>query len=202
MRKLLFALPLLAAIPFIANSATTPAAKGPDTSKITGGTYTADSNHTLVGWKVNHFGFSDYFGIMGSPTGTLTLDKANPGKSSVTIEIPLTGLTTANEKLTGHLKSPDFFNAEAFPSAKFVSTMVMVKGTTAMIHGNLTLLGVTKPVVLNAELSGSGTNMMSKKETIGFRATTSINRADWGMAKYVPAVSNKVDLNITVAFEK
>jgi polyisoprenoid-binding protein YceI len=207
MRKMLFALPFLFAAPLLAATAakktpTAPMAGAMDTSKITGGAYTVESTHALVGWRVNHFGFNDYFGTFGMPTGTLTLDKANPAKSSVTIDIPMSGLVTASAKLTEHMKSGDFFKAEANPSAKFVSTMVMVKGTTAMIHGNLTLMGVTKPVVLDAMLSGSGTNMFNKKETIGFHAKTSIKRSDWGMGYGIPAVSDKVDLDISVAFEK
>jgi polyisoprenoid-binding protein YceI len=209
MNKFLYALPLLAAAPLIAHEGShaapagaAPMAKAIDLAKITGGNYTVESTHALIGWRVNHFGFNDYFGIFGSPTGTLVLNKADPAKSSVTIDIPISGLSTASEKLTGHMKSKDFFNAETNPSAKFVSTMVMVKGQAAMIHGNLTILGVTKPVVLDAKLSGAGTNMFNKKETVGFHAKTTINRSDWGMTYAVPAVSNAVELDISVAFEK
>ncbi len=209
MNKFLLALPLIAAAPLLAHEGShampagaPPMAKTIDMAKITGGNYAVESTHALIGWRVNHFGFNDYFGIFGSPTGTLMLNKADPAKSSVTIDIPINGLVTASEKLTEHMKTKDFLNVEANPSAKFVSTMVMVNGQTAMIHGNLTILGVTKPVVLDAKLSGAGTNMFNKKETIGFHAKTTINRADWGMSYGVPAISNAVELDISVAFEK
>jgi polyisoprenoid-binding protein YceI len=210
MRKILFALPLLFAIPLIAHdgSHAAPAgkapvaAKGPDTSKITGGTYVVESTHAIIGWRVNHFNFNDYFGQFGNPTGTMVLDKANPAKSSVTIDIPISGLVSASTKLNEHMMKEDFFNAAAHPSAKFVSTTILIRGTSATINGNLTLLGVTKPVVLNAKLSGAGMNPFNKKETVGFHATGSIKRSDWGMGYGIPMVSDKVDLDITVAFEK
>ncbi len=211
--SILAALPLLAAIPFVAHGADQHAkGKGKhmsamhaamvDTGKISGGSYVADSSHTLVGWRVSHFGFNDYFGQFGSATGTLTLDKANPDKSSVTMDIPISGLSTASEKLSGHMKSKDFFNIELHPAAKFVSNHLIVKGQHATIHGSLTMLGVTKPITLEAKLSGAGANPYSKKETVGFHAKGQIKRSDWGMGYGIPNVSDAVDLDITVAFEK
>jgi polyisoprenoid-binding protein YceI len=206
MRKLLFALPLLVAAPMIIHhsvQAAGPWQMGPDARTITGGRYTVDGLHTLVGWRVNHLFFNDYFGIFGNMTGELNLDKDNPAKSSVSIEIPISGLVTASEKLSGHMKSKDFFDAERFPTAKFVSTNVKVNKLTAVITGNLTILGVTKPVRLSANLSGNGPNLFKNKvETVGFHAKTSINRSEWGMTYGVPGVADKVDLEITAAFEK
>ena len=148
MRKILLALPLFAAVPLIAQSA--PQVPGTtDIARITGGTYNADKGHTLVGWRVSHFGFSDYFGIFGDATGTLTLDPKNPNASKVEITIPVSKVTTANAGLTGHLLragkdggKPDFFGP-APADAKFVSKAVTVKGTKALITGDLTLNGVT-----------------------------------------------------------
>ncbi len=207
-KTLLFALPMLAAAPLLAHDGPhggpgmAPPARAVDMSKITGGDYVVEGTHTLVGWRVSHFGINDYFGIFGNPTGTLKLDKANPAKSSVVIDIPVKELYTASARLTGHLMSKDFFNAEVHPSAKFVSTQVVVTGTNATINGNLTLLGVTKPVMLMARLSGAGANMMTKRETIGFHARGKISRSAFGMTYGVPGVSDNVELDITVAFEK
>ncbi len=203
MRKLLFALPLLVAVPLMAQMPKEIPGKF-DAKRVTGGTYAVDTNHTLVGWTVNHLGFNDYFGLFGGITGTLTLDPKKPNAASVSIDIPISGLTTTNAKLNEHLSGPDFFNVAQFSGAKFVSTMVMTKGSTAMIHGNLTLHGVTKPVVLNARFTGAGTgmSMAGGKETVGFQATTTIKRSEFGMGGFVPFVSDAVPLNITVAFEK
>ena len=207
MRKFLCALPLFVAVPLIAQSAPqTPGAV--DVTRVTAGTYNTDPGHTLIGWRVGHFGFNDYFGIFGDATGTLLLDPAKPNASTVDITIPIGKVTTASAGLTGHLLragkeggKADFFGP-APADAKFVSTSVVAKGTTAKITGNLTLNGVTKPVVLDTTFSGAGNNSFNKKATVGFHATTTIKRSEFGISYAVPMISDDVTLDISVAFEK
>lgn len=207
MRKLLCALPLFAAVPLIAQSA--PQVPGiMDITRVTAGTYNTDPGHTLVGWRVSHFGFNDYFGIFGDATGTLVLDPKMPNASKVDITIPVSKVTTASAGLTGHLLragkdggKADFFGP-APADAKFVSTSVVAKGTTAKITGNLTLNGITKPVVLDTKFSGAGNNPFNKKPTVGFHATTTIKRSEFGVMYGIPVVSDEVKLDISVAFEK
>ena len=209
MRRIaLIALPLLMAAPVIAQQMAKPGSKS--TTSITGGTYTVDAAHTLIGWRVDHMGFNDYFGIFGDSTGTLTLDPKKPNAAKVDITIPVLKLTTANAGLTSHMLrpgkdggKPDFFGATP-ADAKFVSTMVMAKGMKAMIHGNLTLNGVTKPVTLDAEFAGAGKApaMMGGKENVGFHAKTTIKRSEFGLGFGIPIVSDAVALDITVAFQK
>lgn len=205
--NILLALPLFAAVPLIAQSA--PQIPGKmDAARVAAGTYTTDPNHTLIGWRVSHFGFNDYFGIFGDVTGTLTLDPKNLAAAKVDITIPVSKVTTANGGLTGHLLrpgkdggKPDFFGP-APADAKFVSMSVVAKGTTAKIFGNLTLNGVTKPVVLDTKFSGAGNNPFNKKATVGFHAITTIKRSEFGVAYGIPVVSDEVKLDISVAFEK
>ena len=109
---------------------------------------------------------------------------------------------TSRADLTKHMMSPDFLDAAKFPTATFESTKVVATGNTAKITGNLTLLGVTKPVVLDATFTGAGNNPMNKKATIGFHGSTTIKRSDFGMAKYVPMVGDDVKIAISIAFEK
>jgi len=207
MRKFLCALPLFVAVPLIAQSAPqTPGAV--DVTRVIAGTYNTDPGHTLIGWRVSHFGFNDYFGIFGDATGTLVLDPAKPNASTVDITIPVGKVTTASTGLTGHLLRPgkeggkaDFFGP-APADAKFVSTSVVAKGTTAKITGNLTLNGVTKPVVLDTTFSGAGNNPFNKKPTVGFHATSVIKRSEFGISYAVPMISDDVTLDISVAFEK
>ena len=207
MRKILCALPLFIAVPLIAQSA--PQIPGAiDATRVTAGTYNTDPGHTLIGWRVSHFGFNDYFGIFGDATGTLTLDPAKPNASKVDITIPVSKVTTASAGLTGHLLragkdggKADFFGP-ARADAKFVSTSVVASGTSAKITGNLTLNGVTKPVVLDTKFSGAGNNPFNKKATVGFHATTTIKRSDFGVTYGIPIVSDDVKLDISVAFEK
>ncbi len=209
MRRIaLIALPLLIATPLVAQQMAKPGSKS--TAAITGGTYTVDAAHTLIGWRVDHMGFNDYFGIFGDATGTLTLDPKKPNFAKVDITIPVSKLTTASAGLTEHMLragkkggKPDFFGA-APVDAKFVSTMVMAKGMKAMIHGNLTLNGMTKPVILDAEFAGAGKApaMMGGKENVGFHAKTTIKRSAFGLGYGIPVVSDAVALDITVAFQK
>jgi polyisoprenoid-binding protein YceI len=203
MRKPLIALGLAAAaaIPVLAQMPTTvPGARDP--SRLKAGTYTVDSAHTQVMWRVNHLGFNDYFGIFGDAKGTLTLDPAKPTAATVQIEIPVASVVTSNAELTEHLKKPEFFDAAKFATATFKSTSVAVDGTSAKISGDLTIKGVTKPVVLDAQFSGAGVSPMNKKDTIGFHAETKIKRSDFGISYGVPFVPDEVPLQISVAFEK
>jgi polyisoprenoid-binding protein YceI len=180
-----------------------------DASRVTAGTYTADANHSLIGWRVNHFGFNDYFGIFGDVAGTLTIDPANPAAAKVDVTVPIANVVTASKGLTAHMlrpgadgKAADFFGAVPAP-ARFVSTSVQPTGTTgATVNGDLTLNGVTKPVTIAAEFTGAGANPMSQTPTVGFEGTTTIRRSDFGINGALPVVSDEVELNITIAFEK
>ena len=174
----------------------------PDPSRVTAGIYATDPSHTLVGWKVSHFGFNDYFGQFGDVRGTLTLDPANPSRSVVDITVPVSGLATASSGLTAHMQRADFFDMANHPEVRFVSTAVEANGDRAVIAGNLTIRGVTRPVILSARFSGAGTNPYNRKDTVGFHATTTIKRSDFGMTYGVPLVSDDVELTISVAFEK
>jgi polyisoprenoid-binding protein YceI len=209
MRAPLVLIALAVATPLVAQQAMQkPGSKNP--AAVTGGTYTVDPNHTLVGWRVDHLGFNDYFGIFGDSTGTLVIDPKNPNAAKVDITIPVSKVTTASAGLTEHMLragkdggKPDFFGP-APADAKFVSTAVVATGTEAKITGNLTLNGVTKPVVLDAEFAGAGKLPagMGGKETIGFHAETTIKRSDFGISMGIPMVSDEVELDISVAFEK
>jgi polyisoprenoid-binding protein YceI len=205
----LLSLPLFIAVPLLAQMPTTaPGAK--DAARVTGGTYQADPFHTLVGWRINHLGFNDYFGIFGDVTGTLTLDPKNPAAAKLDVTIPVAGITVANADLKAHLLSPgkdgakpDFFGAAPAP-ARFVSTAVVIDddGDEAKVTGNLTLNGVTKPVTLDVDFTGAGPAPMTNTETIGFEAEATIRRSDFGLGFGVPLVSDAVELEITAAFEK
>lgn len=179
-----------------------------DASRVTAGTYAADKGHSLVGWRVNHFGFNDYFGIFGDVEGTLTLDPANLSAAKVDVTIPISSVVVASAGLKDHLLragkdggKPDFFGPDPAP-AKFVSTSVEPSDNSAHITGDLTLNGVTKPVTIQAQFTGAGKGLMNQKETVGFEGTATIKRSDFGIGTFVPMVSDEVELDITVAFEK
>jgi len=191
----------------VAQPAASPPGK-PDPAAISGGTYNADPGHTLVMWDVSHFGFSPYFGLFGSITGTLTLDPKNPGAAKVDVTIPVSKVVTASAGLTAHLLKAagadgkaDFFGA-APADAKFVSTAVKVSGQNATITGNLTLNGQTKPVTLEAKFYGAGKSPMGGAENVGFTATGSFKRSEFGINYALPMISDEVKLKISAAFVK
>lgn len=181
-----------------------------DASGIEAGTYTVDAAHSMVGWGVDHLGFNDYFGIFGDVSGTLELDPANLSAAKVDVTIPIASVLVASAELKDHLLragenggNPDFFGPNPEP-ARFVSTAVQVTDDDeATITGDLTLNGVTRPVRIEAELSGAGTNGMNQKKTVGFHGETEIKRSDFGIEWGIPfGIGDEVDLKITIAFEK
>ena len=201
---------VVVAVPVVVaqNAPTVPGA--PDKARVAAGTYAADAGHTMVVWKVDHFGFSDYTGIFGDVTGTLVIDPANPAAAKVDVTIPVAKVTTASSGLTSHLLragkdggKPDFFGP-APADSKFVSTSVVPDddGDEAKVTGNLTLNGVTRPVTLEVEFHGAGDNPFNKKATVGFEAEGKIRRSDFGITYGIPMVSDEVELKIHAAFEK
>jgi polyisoprenoid-binding protein YceI len=177
---------------------------------VTGGTYTVDPGHTLVVWTLDHFGISPYTGIFGEVTGTLVLDPKKPNAAKVDVTIPVSKVVTASAGLTKHLLQPgkdggkpDFFGAEP-GNARFVSTRVVAAGQKAKITGNLTLNGITRPVTLDAAFYGAGKlpANMGGKENVGFRATGTILRSQFGLGFGIPMVGDEVKLDISAAFQK
>lgn len=187
---------------------TSPGSRNP--AAVSGGLYRVDSDHTLVVWTLDHLGFSPYTGIFGGVTGTLVLDRRNPSRAKVDVSIPISGVVTASAVLNGHLlrpgkdgAKPDFFGPDQVP-ARFVSTKVTATGQRAKIAGNLTLNNVTRPVVLDAVFYGAGRApaQLGGKENIGFRATASILRSQFGLGFGLPVIGDRVKLEISAAFQK
>jgi polyisoprenoid-binding protein YceI len=177
---------------------------------ITGGVYKADPGHTLVVWTLDHLGFTPYTGIFGDVTGTLALDPKKPSLAKVDVTIPVSKVVTASVGLTEHLLragkdggTPDFFGASP-ADARFVSTRVEARGQKAKITGNLTLNNVTRPVTLEATFYGAGQTpaQMGGKENVGFRASGTILRSQFGLGFGVPLVGDEVKLDISAAFER
>ena len=198
MRLALATILALTAAPVLAQTAAVPGA--PVKARVAAGTYAVDPNHTQVTWQVNHMGFSMLEGQFGASGGSIMIDPAKPNATKVEVNFAIDQLSVTSAPFTGHLKSKDFFDVATHPTAKFVSTKVFATGDKATITGDLTIKGVTKPVVLQATFVGAGTNPMNKKVNFGFRATSSIKRSDFGLGAAVPVVSDRVDLTINAAF--
>ncbi|MEO5937643.1 MAG: YceI family protein [Sphingomonas sp.] len=166
------------------------------------GKYKIDPFHTQVLFTVNHLGFTEYTGQFTNPTGSLMLDTKVPGNSKVEVTFPIDKVRTTVGELDTHLGAANLFDAAKFPTATFVSTRVTKTGaSTANITGNLTIRGVTKAVILHARFVGAGQEFWGdKKDAIGFAATVSVKRSDFGLSDSIPLVSDKVDLTINAGF--
>ncbi|MFZ2754611.1 MAG: YceI family protein [Lysobacteraceae bacterium] len=161
-------------------------------------TYKIDANHTDVVASWSHFGFSNPIAHFGKVDGNITYDPANVGASKVEVTIPLSGLNSHVGDLDDHLRSADFFDAEKFPNITFKSTSVKAAGKGKLkVTGDLTIKGVTKPVVLDVTINKTGVQPMAKREAAGFSATTTVKRTDFGLGLYAPNVSDQVKLSIT-----
>lgn len=160
--------------------------------------YKLDPNHTVVLASWNHFGYSHPSANFGHADGILLYDVDDVTKSSVQVTLPLSGLDTFVPKLDEHLRSADFFDAAKYPDITFKSTMVHdMGGDKLMIMGDLTVHGVTRPVTLDATLNKAGAHPMTKAPTVGFDATTTIKRSDFGVGGYVPMVGDEISIRIT-----
>jgi polyisoprenoid-binding protein YceI len=192
----------LAIAALVATSTAFAAAPAATLSSVKAGTYKVESYHTQVGFTLSHFGFTNYSGLFSGATGSLQLDPAHPGANRIEVTIPVQSIQTTVPVLTDELKGDKWFDVAKFPQATFTSTNVTLGADgSATITGNLTLHGVTKPVVLHAHFMGAGINPIDKAYTVGFQANTTIKRTDFGVSLYAPAVGDEVELTIAGAFE-
>jgi polyisoprenoid-binding protein YceI len=170
---------------------------------VQSGTYKVEPAHTEVLFGVMHLGFTTYHGVFSGASGSLVLDSTNPAASKLDVSVPTASVWTPSDKLTEELKGPQWLDAAKYPAMTFRSTSVTPTGaTTADVAGELTLHGVTKPVVLKAKFNKAGPNPLTKAYTTGFEVSGVIKRSDFGVSTYVPMVGDDVDLTISAAFEK
>ena len=160
--------------------------------------YDLDPNHTRIDFSWTHFGFSHPMGRFDRFDGDFRFDPADPTKSSVTVTIPVSSIDTGVAKLDAHLQTADFFDVAKYPTATFKSTRVERAGEHGLkVTGDLTLHGVTRPVVLDVVINKIGPHPMAGRAAAGFDATTTIKRSDFGISNYVPNVSDEIRLSIS-----
>jgi polyisoprenoid-binding protein YceI len=167
------------------------------------GHYAVEPYHTQVVFSLSHFGFTRFTGLLSGASGTLDLDPANSQADKLDVTIPVSSVLTTSPQLNEELKGNEWFDAAQFPDARFVSTTVKrINTTDVSVAGNLTLHGVTRPVVLKAHFVGAGVNPLDKSNNVGFSATTTIKRSEFGVKQYVPLVGDDVQLTIAAGFVK
>lgn len=162
--------------------------------------FTLDKKHTQIIFKVSHMGYSSSSGKFLDFDGGFTFDPENPkagGSANVTINTA--SLDMGDEAWNKHMTSADFFNVEQFPTMTFKSTKISdIDKDDADMEGDLTLLGVTKPVKLDVELNKCDTSPMTGALVCGFSAEGKIKRSDWGMNYGLPGVGDEVKIRIEV----
>ncbi len=145
-------------------------------------TWEADTAHSSANFSVKHLGISNVSGTLGDVTGKVEVDDKDITKSKIEATVDLKGINTKMGKRDDHLRSPDFFDVEKFPSLSFKSTKVEKgEGNKLKVTGDLTIHGVTKPVTLDGELTAEVANPFSGAKTRGFSGTTTLNRKDFGL---------------------
>lgn len=161
-------------------------------------TYNIDPSHTYPSFETDHMGISVWRGKFTKTTGTFTLDK-KAKHGSIDIVIDVDSIEMGHKKLDEHVKGPDFLNTQKFPTATYKSSMIKFAGDKPVaVMGELTLMGVTKPVMLNINKFKCIMHPMLKREVCGADASGEFKRTDFGMTKYSPPFDPVIKLAIQV----
>ncbi|MBL0042714.1 MAG: polyisoprenoid-binding protein [Xanthomonadales bacterium] len=159
--------------------------------------YDFDKAHTSILYFVEHMGLSEMQGEFRAFDGELLIDNADISKSSVNVSIDAASIDMDVDKLNEHLKTKDFFDATNQPKLTFKSTKVEAKGDNGLtVTGDLTLLGVTKPVTLDVTMKKVAAHPFAKRPAIGFHAEGTIKRSDFGMNYGIPNIGDVVKIRI------
>lgn len=172
-------------------------------SEVQSGTYALDAAHGKITYYVDHLGFSTYVGQFVEVEAQLVLDSANPARSTLKASIPLTKVDSNSAGLDRHLQTADFFDTANHPVATFTSTRIEVDAmdkNEAKVYGDLTLRGVTRPIVMEVEFNQAGS--MRGRYLAGFDGEAKIKRSDFGITYGLPALGDEIKLRIEGEFVK
>jgi polyisoprenoid-binding protein YceI len=172
------------------------------------GTYSIDPSHSRVGFVARHAMVTKVRGGFNEFGGSFEIDVEDVGNSSAEVTIQAASVDTRNADRDEHLRSNDFFAMDLYPEIRFVSTLIEpVDATNYRVTGDLTLRGVTKPVTIDLEFTGSATDPWGNTR-VGFEGSTQVNRKDWGLNWNTPLdgggilVSDKVTLEFEISATK
>ena len=159
--------------------------------------YTLDKSHTQIKFSVNRGGWTRIAGWFEKFDGSINFDQKNVTTSSVEANIQASSINTGFARRDAHLRSPDFFNSKEFPTIKFKSTSIKQTSDKAgRMTGNLTMLGVTKPITLDVVFNRKANHPRNNRVFSGFSAKGKLNRSDFGMSYILRAVSDEVLIEI------
>ncbi len=197
---------IFAGVAAFALGATAPQATAEEAatpSAAVSGTYQADPNHRYITFSYLHVGYSRPMLRWRDWDATLEWDADNPAVSSLSVVIDATSIDSGVDEFDGHLNGDRFFDTANHPEITFVSTKLVKTGdATGIMTGDLTIKGITKPVDLDVTLNRTARDEIFKTYKIGFTATGTVMRTDYGMDYAVPMVSDEVEINIQAEFVK
>jgi len=198
-------LAVLAAAVVLQASLAQAAGVSTDPKQAPAGAYQVEPRHTVVLFAIPHLGLTDYYGRFEKTSGTLNFTPGAPEKSAVSVTIDTSSVNVPNSELMGELASTDVFDAAKFPQATFTSTSVERTGpASGRMTGDLTIHGVTKPVTFEVTFNGGAASPMGPGYSLGFHATATIKRSDFGLDKmrWTGFVGDDVKLIIEALFQK
>ena len=160
-------------------------------------TYTVDAVHSSVMFRIKHMNASYAWGRFNNLAGSFTLDAADVTQSALDFTVDAESVDTANAKRDEHLKGPDFFNVKQFPEIRFKSTSVKKAAEGYEVTGDLTLHGVTKPVVAKVNLSGTGKSQ-DGSAIAGLEASFQFKRSEFGLTNLVGPLADDVWVVVSI----
>ena len=165
--------------------------------------YEFDDNHRNVRFTFDHFGYSKISASFEEVKGHVMVEPGDLAKSTIDVTIPLGSVRSGVAKFDEHLESEDFFEVAKHPDARFVSTAIEQPSEGKLrVTGDLTLNGITKPVVLDVTINRMAPHPMAKTPWLGFDATTTIKRSDFDVDLYAPNVSDEVEVFVSAEMKK
>lgn len=160
--------------------------------------YKVDPQHSAAVFKVGHLGIGFVWGSFPDISGTVVADAENPSESSVSITIKTESVDTNVDKRDEHLRTADFFDVQKYPTMSFKSSKVeKVDDDTVRVTGDFNLHGVTKTITVDVHKIGEGKDPWGGYR-VGFETEFEIQRSEYGMAEYIPAASDKVQIKLAV----
>lgn len=179
-----------------------PAEVAIDLSAAPSGTYTSEAGHRYISFSYVHQGLSRPQLRWADWTGVLQWNLEAPESSSIDVTINVASIDTGVDRFDEHMKTADLFDVAQFPQATFKSTAVTRTGpNTGSIAGDLTIKGVTQPVVIEAQVYGAQFDQRGGKHKIGFSGKTALKRSDFNLGFAVPFVGDEVEIEIEAEFE-
>lgn len=161
-------------------------------------TWTIDTGHSSAVFKIKHFSVSNFYGMFNDLSGTLEYDAAKPAGSSIDLTIRADSVDSRNSQRDGHITSPDFLNAKQFPTITFKSKSVKETKNGLEITGDLTLLGISEEIRVEAVKTGQGINPRNQKEIVGFEARFSVDRTAFDMSYMEGPLSKEIEFILAI----